>query len=188
MDEVARNVAMLEKELGKKFGDTANPLLVSVRSGAAVSMPGMMNTILNLGLNDEAVVGLANATGNEAVCVRRLSPAHQHVRRRRVRRRARAFRSTHSTKLRSKYKVKNDTDVPVGRHGAALRGVQEGLPKAFRQAIPARPAQAARAGDRGGVHELDDRQGGFVSPHRRHHRPVGHGRELPVDGLRQHGR
>ena len=52
LDEVARNVGMLEKELGKKFGDTANPLLVSVRSGAAVSMPGMMNTILNLGLNE----------------------------------------------------------------------------------------------------------------------------------------
>ena len=65
MDDVARNVAMLEKELGKKFGDNANPLLVSVRSGAAVSMPGMMNTILNLGLNDEAVVGLANATGQK---------------------------------------------------------------------------------------------------------------------------
>src|SRR6476620_7625612 len=64
MEEVARNVSILEKELGKKFGDNANPLLVSVRSGAAVSMPGMMNTILNLGLNDEAVVGLANATGN----------------------------------------------------------------------------------------------------------------------------
>jgi len=58
MEEVARNVSMLEKELGKKFGDNANPLLVSVRSGAAVSMPGMMNTILNLGLNDESVVGL----------------------------------------------------------------------------------------------------------------------------------
>ena len=49
MDEVAKNVATLEKELGKKFGDTQNPLLVSVRSGAARSMPGMMNTILNLG-------------------------------------------------------------------------------------------------------------------------------------------
>ncbi|MGI9458152.1 MAG: pyruvate, phosphate dikinase, partial [Aeoliella sp.] len=65
MDEVKKNVAMLEKELGKKFGDTKMPLLMSVRSGAAVSMPGMMNTILNLGLNDESVVGLANATGNE---------------------------------------------------------------------------------------------------------------------------
>jgi hypothetical protein len=65
MDDVRANVATLETELGKKFGDARMPLLVSVRSGAAASMPGMMNTILNLGLNDEAVVGLANATGNE---------------------------------------------------------------------------------------------------------------------------
>ncbi len=65
MDEVKKNVAILEKELGKKFGDNKMPLLLSVRSGAASSMPGMMNTILNLGLNDEAVVGLANATGHK---------------------------------------------------------------------------------------------------------------------------
>ncbi|MCA9168487.1 MAG: pyruvate, phosphate dikinase, partial [Planctomycetales bacterium] len=64
MDDVAKSVKMLEKELGKKFGDDKNPLLVSVRSGAAVSMPGMMNTILNLGLNDESVTGLAEATEN----------------------------------------------------------------------------------------------------------------------------
>jgi pyruvate,orthophosphate dikinase len=65
MEQVSKAVAILEKELGKKFGDNANPLLVSVRSGAAVSMPGMMNTILNLGLNDEATEGLAKATKNE---------------------------------------------------------------------------------------------------------------------------
>jgi len=65
MDEVHDAIAALEKELSKKFGDNKNPLLVSVRSGAAVSMPGMMNTILNLGLTDESVVGLANATNNE---------------------------------------------------------------------------------------------------------------------------
>jgi pyruvate,orthophosphate dikinase len=64
MNEVHKNVAILEKELGKKFGDNDNPLLVSVRSGAAVSMPGMMDTILNLGLTDAAVEGLARATGN----------------------------------------------------------------------------------------------------------------------------
>ena len=58
-------LAGLEEISGKKFGDNANPLLVSVRSGARVSMPGMMDTVLNLGLNDEAVVGLANKTGNE---------------------------------------------------------------------------------------------------------------------------
>ncbi|HMU74325.1 MAG TPA: pyruvate, phosphate dikinase, partial [Elusimicrobiota bacterium] len=55
----------LEKALGKKFGDNKNPILVSVRSGAKFSMPGMMDTILNLGLNDEAVLGLADKTGNE---------------------------------------------------------------------------------------------------------------------------
>ena len=53
-----------EKESNKKFGDSENPLLVSVRSGARVSMPGMMDTILNLGLNDEAVEGFAKKTGN----------------------------------------------------------------------------------------------------------------------------
>ncbi|HRQ72787.1 MAG TPA: pyruvate, phosphate dikinase [Phycisphaerales bacterium] len=64
MNEVHQHVALLERETGKKFGDDANPLLVSVRSGAAVSMPGMMDTILNLGLNDQAVEGLARSTGN----------------------------------------------------------------------------------------------------------------------------
>ena len=56
--EVLEGVAFIEKEMGKKFGDAADPLLVSVRSGSRASMPGMMDTILNLGLNDEAVKGL----------------------------------------------------------------------------------------------------------------------------------
>src|SRR5690606_30683383 len=65
MADVEAAVATLEKGTGKLFGDTKDPPLVSARSGAAVSMPGMMNTMLNLGLNDESVVGLANATGND---------------------------------------------------------------------------------------------------------------------------
>ncbi len=64
-DEVLRGVAYVEQEMGKKFGDAADPLLLSVRSGARASMPGMMDTILNLGLNDEAVQGLARKAGNE---------------------------------------------------------------------------------------------------------------------------
>lgn len=64
-DEIAAHMESLEGAAGKRFGDSEDPLLVSVRSGAAVSMPGMMDTILNLGLNDEAVEGLARATGNE---------------------------------------------------------------------------------------------------------------------------
>ena len=63
--EVDEHVAGLEQKTGKRFGDAEDPLLVSVRSGAAVSMPGMMDTILNLGLNDDAVEGLARSTGNE---------------------------------------------------------------------------------------------------------------------------
>ena len=63
--EIAKHIASLESKAGKQFGDPDDPLLVSVRSGAAVSMPGMMDTILNLGLNDDAVAGLAKTTGNE---------------------------------------------------------------------------------------------------------------------------
>ena len=65
IDEVWEHIAELEEVMGKKFGDDENPLLVSVRSGAPVSMPGMMDTILNLGLNDVAVEGLARKTGND---------------------------------------------------------------------------------------------------------------------------
>ena len=63
--QVADNVARLERVTKKKLGDPKNPLLVSVRSGSARSMPGMMETILNLGLNDRSVAGLATATKNE---------------------------------------------------------------------------------------------------------------------------
>src|SRR5436853_6210234 len=62
--EVDEHVRRLEERTGKRFGSSDDPLLVSVRSGAAVSMPGMMDTILNLGLNDEAAEGLAARTEN----------------------------------------------------------------------------------------------------------------------------
>jgi pyruvate, orthophosphate dikinase len=61
---VKKSVARMEKALGRSFGDATNPLLVSVRSGARVSMPGMMDTVLNLGLNDETVKGLETVSGN----------------------------------------------------------------------------------------------------------------------------
>src|SRR6516164_4510486 len=63
--QVAAAMERLEETAGKKFGDDEDPLLVSVRSGARESMPGMLDTILNVGLNDESVVGLARATDNE---------------------------------------------------------------------------------------------------------------------------
>ena len=63
--EIAQHVAKLEKAMGRRLGDPVDPLLVSVRSGAKFSMPGMMDTVLNLGLNDESVRGLATVTGDE---------------------------------------------------------------------------------------------------------------------------
>ncbi len=112
MEEVVKNIATLEKELGKKFGDAQDPLLVSVRSGAARSMPGMMNTILNLGLNDESVVGIANATGNHRFAYdayRRLinmygdvvcNVDHEHF-------------EVAFDKIKKKYRAKVDNDVPL---------------------------------------------------------------------------
>ena len=63
-EQVTEALHEVEKKVGKKFGDAKNPLLVSVRSGAAFSMPGMMDTVLNLGLNEETVTGLAEQTGD----------------------------------------------------------------------------------------------------------------------------
>lgn len=64
IDEIDKHIAELEEITGKAFGDVNNPLLVSIRSGAVISMPGMMDTILNLGLNDDSVEGLAKSTDN----------------------------------------------------------------------------------------------------------------------------
>ena len=112
MDQVDEGIRFVETVAGKRFGDRKNPLLVSVRSGAAISMPGMMDTILNLGLNDQAVVGLASATGNERFAYdayRRLinmfgdvvmGVPHESF--------EKAF-----TKIKKKYKAKFDTDVPA---------------------------------------------------------------------------
>ncbi len=112
MDDVRKQVATMEKELGKKFGDNKNPLLVSVRSGAAVSMPGMMNTILNLGMNDVSTEGLANATGNPRFAYdsyRRLINMFGDV----------VMGMHHEDfeeafdAIKKKYKAKEDTDVPA---------------------------------------------------------------------------
>ena len=112
MDEVHKAVKTLEKELGKKFGDNEDPLLVSVRSGAAVSMPGMMNTILNLGLNDESTAGLAKGTKNERFAYdayRRLINMYGDV----VKGLDHHVFEEAFDKIKKKYKVTEDTEVPA---------------------------------------------------------------------------
>ncbi|MDA8745367.1 pyruvate, phosphate dikinase [Rubripirellula amarantea] len=112
MDEVNAAVKTLEKELKKPFGDDSNPLLVSVRSGAAVSMPGMMNTILNLGLNDVSTAGLAKATKNERFAYdayRRLINMYGDV----VMGLEHHMFEEAFDKVKKKYKVTEDTEVPA---------------------------------------------------------------------------
>lgn len=82
--DVEKSIAHIESLMNSKFGDVQNPLLVSVRSGARASMPGMMDTILNLGLNDEVVEGLAKKNQQSTFCIRCLSSICSNVRRRRI--------------------------------------------------------------------------------------------------------
>jgi pyruvate, orthophosphate dikinase len=110
--QVKENVAKLEKVTRKKLGDPKNPLLVSVRSGSARSMPGMMETILNLGLNDKSVEGLAAATGNERFAfdayrrfVQMYSTVVMGLSKEDLEHRLRA--------MKDRQKVKLDTDVPA---------------------------------------------------------------------------
>ncbi len=138
-----KHVRQLEKELGKKFGDRENPLLVSVRSGAAVSMPGMMNTILNLGLTDDSVVGLAHATDNLRFAYdayRRLINMfgdvvmgidHEHF--------EDAF-----DKVKTKYEAREDTDVPAEGMVELCEKYQAVYKKHTKRAFPQDPYEQLR--------------------------------------------
>ena len=143
MDDVSKNIRTLERELKKGFGDAKNPLLVSVRSGAAVSMPGMMNTILNLGLTDVSVEGLASATSNRRFAYdayRRLinmfgdvvmGVEHHHF--------EEAF-----DKIKKKYKAVEDTDVPEEGLVELVSAYKAVYKKHTRSAFPQDPIDQLR--------------------------------------------
>jgi pyruvate, orthophosphate dikinase len=110
--QVKDNVAKLEKVTRKKLGDPKSPLLVSVRSGSARSMPGMMETILNLGLNDKSVQGLAGSTGNERFAYdayRRFVQMYSTV----VMGLSKEDLEHRLRDMKQRRGVKNDTDVPA---------------------------------------------------------------------------
>jgi pyruvate, orthophosphate dikinase len=128
--QVDENIKKLEKAMGAKLGDPKSPLLVSVRSGAAASMPGMMDTVLNLGINDDVVKGLISKTGNERmgwdsyrrfinmfgdVC---MGVDHEHF-------------EEELTKVKKKYKRALDTDLTA----AELKEVVEGYKKVYKKHV-----------------------------------------------------
>ncbi|HEU5163728.1 MAG TPA: PEP/pyruvate-binding domain-containing protein, partial [Thermoanaerobaculia bacterium] len=111
-EEVAKGLARVENAVGKKFGDNERPLLVSVRSGARASMPGMMDTILNLGLNDTTVEGLARAAGDERFAwdsYRRFIQMYSDV----VLGVERDFFEEKLTEVRERAGVKTDPEIPA---------------------------------------------------------------------------
>ncbi|MGB7343254.1 MAG: pyruvate, phosphate dikinase [Pirellulaceae bacterium] len=140
MEEVNTAVKLLEKELGKKFGDDSNPLLFSVRSGAAVSMPGMMNTILNLGLNDVSTAGLAKATKNERFAYdayRRLINMFGDV----VMGMDHHQFETAFNKVKKKYKVTEDTEVPAEGLIELCEAYKEAYKKHCKEDFPQDPVK-----------------------------------------------
>ena len=187
---VAKSVARVEKALGRKFGDAKNPLLVSVRSGARVSMPGMMDTVLNLGLTDETVKGLAEISGNPRFAwdsYRRFCQMFGDV------------------VLKLKPENKNDPDPfeEIIDHKKATRGVKQRhrperrrfagtgrrVPRADSLARRARhPAGSARAtvdGDRRGVRLVAQRSRDHVPAHQQYPGRLGHRGHGAIDGVRQ---
>ncbi len=127
---VHQNMSIVAKEMDREFGSKDTPLLVSVRSGAAVSMPGMMDTILNLGLNDEAVEGLANVTGNRRFAYdayRRLINMFGDV----VMGVGHEVFEKAFDKIKLKYDAKTDNDVP--EHG--IVELAEAYKTVYRKAV-----------------------------------------------------
>ena len=183
------DAALLEigRITGKGFGDGTNPLLVSVRSGARASMPGMMDTVLNLGLNDETVEALARKSGDPALRLRFLSPLHHDVFRRGARLRPSPLRGNPrrpqgQERLHARHR---SVGRRLDRARAALQGAARG---GARRAVPAGSAQAAVGRDRRGVRLLDEPARDHLSAPAQHPGKLGHRGQRPGHGVRQHGR
>ena len=150
--QVAAGAGARSSELSaRRFGDAAKPLLVSVRSGARVSMPGMMDTVLNLGLNDGTVEGLAERSRRRALRLRQLPPLHPDVRRRRARRRAPPFRGAARAPQGGPRRSRS-TPSSTPRTGRSWSQAYKAMvQERARQAVPAGSAGAALGRDRRGV-------------------------------------
>ena len=186
-DEIAEHVAGLEERAGKRFGDPGDPLLLSVRSGAAVSMPGMMDTILNLGLNDVSTEGLAKRTGHERFALdsyRRLVQMYGEV-----------VDGIDGAPLRAAAdRPEADEGRPAG-HGSRRRRparprrrLQGDLRGGDRQPVPAGRARPAHARGSRRLRVVGQPARAGVPPGARHPGRHRHRRQRDADGLRQQGR
>ena len=183
-EQVAEGIARLEQRAGRRLGDPDDPLLVSVRSGARDSMPGMLETILDLGLNDESVLGLAERTDNAHFAwdsYRRFVQMFGNVVRGVPGERYEEILSA----ARRRAGVREDRGLSV----AQLQDVTNRFRTLYEahtgEPLPAGPAGAAAARDPGRLRLLARRPRGRLPPHQPHPRRLGHGGQRPADGLRQ---
>ena len=153
--QVDKALAQVGRITGKTFGDTANPLLVSVRSGARASMPGMMDTVLNLGLNDETVEALAKKSGDRRFAYdsyRRFITMYSDV--------VLGVGHEHFEELLDHHKERQgyslDTDLTADDWAELVERYKKRVKERARRAVPAGPARAAMGRDRRGVRLLDE--------------------------------
>ena len=183
-EQVTEHLTALEEAMGKTLGDAADPLLVSVRSGAAASMPGMMETVLNVGLNDESVKGLAAQAGSERFAwdsYRRLIQMFgktvldidgEHFERRPRRGQARAG---HRVRPRPRRRAPARTSSTGSRSSCASRPA----------GLPAGPARADGPGDQRRLRLVELRPRDPLPPPRAHPQRRRHRRQRLLDGVRQ---
>ena len=187
-DDVLEAMHEVERRSGKGFGDAANPLLVSVRSGAKFSMPGMMDTVLNLGLNEETLEGLIALTGNERF--------GWDAYRRFIQMFGRIVMDVKAERFDEPLEKRKDAPRPRRqghrpdrrRPQGPRRGVQGRRQGRHRPRLPDRPLRAARPRHQGRVRVVV-RQARQRLPQQPEDRPrPRHGRQRRDDGVRQHGR
>jgi len=139
-DEGLKHLVKVEKAMGKKFGDAKDPLLLSVRSGARVSMPGMMDTVLNIGLNDTTIKGMIALTGNEKFCYdsyRRLLTMYGDV----VMGVNREYFEEKLEAAKKKEKAKFDSDLSIGAFKALVKEYKAIIKKHTKKNFPSDPYQ-----------------------------------------------
>ena len=185
--QVDEALGRLEEMAGKRLGDPDDPLLVSVRSGARESMPGMLDTVLNLGLNDAAGRGPGALDLQRALRLGLLPPVHPDVRQRLPRGPGRADRGAIKER-KQRAGVELDTELSVDH----LRALVDDFKALYRETdgrglLPG-PARAAGPVDPRGVRLVGRRARRGVPAHQPHPRRVGHRGERPADGVRQRGR
>ena len=185
--DVLEAVKEVEAQTGKGFGNAADPLLVSVRSGAKFSMPGMMDTVLNLGLNEETLHGLVALTGNERFgwdAYRRFIQMFG-----RIVMDVKGERFDHALEAaKEAHGAAQDTDLDAAALQAVAERVQGDRAGRHRPRVPERSVRPARPRHQGRLRELVRQAGDGLSQQPEDRPRPRHGRQRRHDGLRQHGR